>query len=484
MIVRRRFILGAVLLGLVSTLAPTRAVAADFNFKQDTELNRIFETIATLGKFNVVISPQVRAKMTLTLKGVDPLEAMYLVANIHNLKIKKVELKSAGPGAIDTYAIAQPEQIERGFEQGFTRTIRLRYAKAEEVAQVLGKALGKDSGVQFSVDTHKPTNAVIMRGTEEILSKVKTLIDDLDLPVAQVLLDAKVVTVNTNSSRDLGFTWNFGVGKVADGNPGKAPGQGGVVALTEYQRSMPNAQFYDSPSSPKGSDFFKFGDFFRQNFFFNASLNILENKGLVRTLAAPRLLAINGQKAELRIGDKVVFSGGPSQPPEERDTGLVMDVTPRVNKDNFISMEINVEQSAAKFDRPDYPTINRTATKTQVQVRDGEELLVGGLVTENLNDSEQKIPFLGDLPLVKHLFVHKIRQPSSQELVILITPHVVKQVLTATEPTGEVPGGAKGTNGIPEPDIDLDGGLTKGSPTPGPSPTGKGASPDINIDDL
>jgi len=252
--------------------------------------------------------------------------------------------------------------------------------------------------------------------------------------------------------------------------------------LTEYMRPQPNGQFYETPGTAKGASFFKFGDFFRQNLFFNASLQVLESRGLTRTLAAPRLLAINGAQAQLRIGDKIVFSGGPSQPPEERDTGLVMDVTPRINKDNFITMLINVEQSSATFERGDFPTIKRTNTKTEVQVRDGEEILVGGLVTENDPFSETKVPFLGDLPLIKYFFKQISRTPTSRELVILITPHVVKQQVASVDGPSEAPTGKSGGDLGGLDDLDLGGnGTAKAAPSPRPTVAGPSPSPSASI---
>jgi len=479
----RRMVGLALAMGVYLGSSSTCSLASDFNFKVDTDVSKILEVIANLGKFNVIVSPNVRNKMTLNLKGVDPLEAMYLVANIHGLKIKKIDMKGAG-GPYDTYAIAQPDTIEKGFEQGYTKTIRLRYAKAEDVAGVLSKGLGKDVNVNVEKDAR--TNSLILRGTEEILNKVDSLIKELDLPVPQVILDAKVVTIDTSFTRQLGFVWNWGVGKTASADVStKNAGSGQVVAMTEFQRTQANSTYYDSPGTAKGSNLFQFGDFFRQNLFFNSSFAALETSSLTRTLAAPRLLAINGAQAQLRIGDKIVFSGGPSQPPEERDTGLVLDVTPRINKDNFITMVINVEQSTPDFSRGEYPTIKRTNTKTEVQVRDGEEILVGGLVTETDPSSETKVPFLGDLPLIKHLFRQKLRQPTGKELVILITPHVVKMNVAAQEPPASESPTTKGPSGIDDLDA-LDNGKASPAPaSPGPTPKPSASiGPDIDLEGL
>lgn len=484
MTIRRRM-LRVLAWGCLALLMPfaAHATPTDFNFK-DVELANIFQTIAVLGKFNVIIDPQVaRAKMVVSLKQVEPLDALFLVSKIQELKVKRVKWEEGS--TTTTYAIGRPDKIEKSFEQANSRTVQLKYAKAEDVAGILAKGLGKD--VNIGVERDPRTNRLLLKGTEDVLTKVMDLVKDLDLPVPQVLLDSKIVDVQSTYTRNLGFDWSFGVGATAPTKVG-TPASGTVAAITEFLRINPNADAFNQPAAAQGASFFKFGDFFRQNLFFTASLDVLESKGLTRTLAAPRLLAIQGSQAQLNIGDKIVFSGGPSQPPEERDTGLIMEITPRVNSDNFITMAIRVEQSSATFERPDFPTINRTATKTEVQVRDGEEVLVGGLVREVHADTERKVAFLGDLPILKHLFTKKNKNPRTQELVILVTPHVVKQSVTAAVDS-EAPGPRPGGGGLPpagggDPlgggDLDLGGDLGPGptgsaSPRPSPQPSASGA---------
>jgi|GEM_PF-736231 len=428
---RKRLLAVVLILSFAYVLHGTFLRAWNLTIPREQDLSVIFNIIARTGKFNVVLDPKVRTKMTVDLSEVEPLEALYVVANLNNLKVKRLsDVKGKA-----TYAVAPADVIEKGFEQGFTRTRRLRYAKAEEVALIVAKGLGKD--VNIGVEKDARTNSLVLRGTEEILNKVDDLIKELDLPVPQVMIDAKIVKVETTFTRNLGFVWNWGVGKVADGSVSeKTAGSGAIYAVTEYQKLHNDTAYYDSPTTAKGSSMFQFGDFFRSNFYLNSAFNALESSGITRTLASPRLLAINGAQAQLRIGDKVAFSGGPSQPPEERDTGMVMDITPRINKDNFITMDIAVEQSTVVSYRGDYPTINRTNAKTTVQVRDGEEVLVGGLVQESSSPNTTIVPFLGEIPLIKHFFRTKNNSNSSTELVILLTPRVIKQA--AVGDTGEI----------------------------------------------
>ena len=457
-----------------SPLGASRASA--FTLKnRDIDVRDVCQMIARAAKINCVFSKDVRGKIAVELKDVPPLEALKLIAKINKLEVHEVE------GLKNTYAIARGDDIRNNFEQGMNRVYTLSYAKAEEMQGILSKALGKSANLNVEVDAR--TNSLVATGSEEILQKVGELIKKLDKSVPQVLIDTKVVQVESNVLKDLGFNWNWGVG-AASGQVDGSGGSGGLFALTEAVRNNYNQDFYQN--APDGAaPVFRFGDFFRGSMFINATFSALETHSLSRTLASPRLLAINGAQAQLRIGDKVVFTGGPSQPPEERETGIVLDVTPRINADGFITMEISVEQSDAVFQRADFPTIKQTRTKTTVQVKDGEEILVAGLVQEKANETKERIPFLSDIPLIKHLFKRERTAPETKELVLLVTPRVIKQDLPGVIAHGETPGpspsgggGSGGGGGLDDLDLDDDdlglGGGGSGGGTGGGSGGGGG----------
>lgn len=416
---------------VLALFAGSPAVQAYTIKSQAIDIKTLFQAIAREAKVNIILDKGIRGTIPVELVDVDPLEAMRVIAAINKLKVREVQ---AG-GARKTFVVADENVIEAGFDKANSKIFQLSFAKAADMSAILAKGLGKAAKVNVEVDDR--TNSVLVNGTKDVIDKVEILIKELDKPVPQVIIDSKVVQVQTNFARNLGFLWDWGTDASAagraDGVNIQAPGSGNLFAITEFQRKNFNANLFEGGAT--GVNFFSFGDFFRGNFFFDAAFQALETSSIARTLASPRVLAINGAKAELRIGDKVIFSGGPSQPPEERDTGTNLDITPRINKDGFITMDIEVTQSAVSSFQAGFPTINQIRSKTTVQVRDGEEVLVGGLVSEASSPSTQKIPFLGDIPLVKHFFTLKQNNPSSRELVILITPKLVKQ---------QIPGGSVG----------------------------------------
>jgi len=421
---------------------------------REIDVRDVFQAIAREAKINVVFDKDVRGKIAVELKNVPALEALKLIAKINRYNVYEVK------GLKNTFAVAKQDVIDQFFEKGSYKVFVLRYAKADETQAILSKALGKSANINVEVDAR--TNSLVVTGSDEVLQKIGDLIKQLDKSVPQVLIDTKIVQVSSNVSKELGFNWGWGVGDQASGAVEASGGSGGIFGLTEAVRQNYNADYYQE--APLGAPFFQFGDFFRSNLFVNAAFSALEKHSLTRTLASPRLLAVNGAQAQLRIGDKVIFSGGPSHPPEERETGIVLDITPRINADNFITMEISVEQSGAKLESTGFPTITQTRAKTTIQVKDGEEVLIAGLVTEDSVHLKERLPFLSDIPIIKHLFTKEVRQPNTKELVLLVTPRVIRQELPGLG-HGEAPGPAPsgGSGGFDDDlnldDLDLGGGL-------------------------
>ncbi len=407
---------------------------------ENIEVRKLLQLIARAAKINVVFDKNVKGSCAVDLRNVEPLKALELVAKINQLTVRKVE------GMKNTYAIAKKDVIENFFDEGLTEVVVLKYAKASDLKGVISNALGKKASVRVEVDQRN--NALILSGTRGMLDKVKKLVTKLDTVVPQVLIDTKIVQVDSKVSRTLGFQWDWGT----DGETNKV-----LFAFTESTRKILNADSYQDP--PEGAPFFRFGDFFRAPFYFQAMFDAMENASISRNLASPRLLAINGAKATLHIGDKVIY-GNPNsdQPPEEKDVGLTIDVTPRINKDNFITIEVNFKQSKVGGWQGNYPIIAESSAETTVQVQDGEEVLIAGLVQEESNEGEKRVPFLSDLPILKNFFRHKTSTPETKEIVMLITPRVVVQnVGAAVADVGEeLTGGEKTTDDLGDLGLDDD----------------------------
>lgn len=398
------------------------------------DLSTVMSGIAKLTGVNILVEPQAaQRKINVNITSLVPArKAVELIAKLNQLQFKPVDEE----GKI--FVIAQASIIEDQFEKGLTEPVRLSFAQAAKMQGILQKALSKSGNVTIEVDDR--TNTLIITGTRVLIDAALGLIKKLDKPVPQVLIDSKIVSVSTTVLKDIGFNWDWGTGFNGTGDQ-QVNGQGGsgpLLTFTERQRIDYNQDFYQGGAD--GAPVMQFGDFFRGNLFFDAVFRALETNSIARSLASPRVLAVNGAEATLDIKDTFAYTPTAGQDLQRDDAGISLKVTPLINKDGFITMDVEVEQSSVSFEGSE-PLKTETKAVTKVQVRDGEEVLIGGLVTENNTHSEERIPFLSDIPLIKHLFTRKRDNPITQELVILLTPRVIKQAVPGV---GEVASGPIG----------------------------------------
>jgi len=416
----------ALLMGACFAITPAIAEEAKgkpIDLKLDrAPLDLALKSIITVSGMNVVVDSTVQGATTLKLKSVPWEQALDLI-----LKTNDLDKRVFG----NTMVISTKQKIAKNFDQGLTKTYPLRFATANDVQGMLTNLLGQSTQGEFKVHVETRLNAVVITTTEDMFARVEDLLKKIDRPVPQVMLDVKIVEVSSNVEKNLGFDWNWGTGSEATAG---AAGSGNLWAATEYIKRVPNGGEYTGPNAVQnGADLFAFGDFYRQNYFFNAVFDALERTGDSRILSSPRVIAMNGQAASLNIGQELTFSGGTDQQPQSKNAGTIINITPQINNDGFIVLQLSVEKSSPQLRADGFPTIDTTKVETKLQVQDGEEILVGGIVEENETRSTNKIPFLSNLPFIKHLFIKEQTNPSSKEIVILITPKIVKQAIPTTD---------------------------------------------------
>jgi len=409
-----------------SLLAPTMVRAEDnitLDFR-DTDIREIIKMIAQKSGTNIIAEKSVRGNVTVRLTDVYYEEAMNLIAKTNGFAVRKIG---------NTWILADEKKLIDAFEKGLTITKRLQYAKAADVAKIVGQTIKRE----VKVATDDRINAVIVSGGKDILDEVKKLIETIDTPVHQVMMEAKIVEVTSDATKRLGFSWQTGTNGTAqplNNNPT-------VFSTTEYFALNPDASLYQTGFGRPQGELFGLGDFFRDNLLFKATFNALEERKESKILSAPKISAVNGQEANIVVGTKVIYPGGADQPPKEKDTGIKLKVTPRINDDGYITVDAEPEVSFVESwsNGGTYPVIGTRSAKTTVRVRDGEEILIGGLIRDEEQRSGDKIPLLGNIPIVKALFSNKSRVGKSQELIILITPHIIAQSIESAAPTSIVP---------------------------------------------
>ena len=402
-------------------------VKADDNITldfRDTDIRQIIKVIAQQSGTNIIAEKSVRGSVTVKMSDVYYEEAMNLIAKTNGFAVRKIG---------NTWILATEKILADSFEKGLTITKRLQYAKAADVSKIITATVKKD----VKVATDDRINAVIVAGSKDVLEEVKKLIETVDTPVHQVMMEAKIVEVTTSAAKKIGFSWTAGNG----GDNSLTDFESGVAAFStkEYFAANPDSGLYQQQFTGQQGKMFGLGDFYRDSLLFKATIKCLERRSETKILSNPKISAVNGQEANVVVGTKVIYPGGADQPPREKDTGIKLVITPRINDDGYITVDAEPEVSVVEEWHGNYPIIGTRSAKTTVRVRDGEEILVGGMIRDTEGRSNLGIPILNKIPLVKHLFTDKSREGTSQELIILITPHIIAQSIESAAPTSLVP---------------------------------------------
>ncbi|MGM0606955.1 MAG: type II secretion system protein GspD [Candidatus Muiribacteriota bacterium] len=381
----------------------------------DRDIKEVLKGIATAAGVNLITERGVTGNVTLDLKDVYYEKALELIAKTNGYTMRKVD---------NTYIVGEAKRISEGFDVGFNKTFGLQNAKAAEIAGILQNIFqGQDEQIEVTADDR--INTIIVTGSSQVMAQIDDLVATLDVPVPQVMIEAKVVEVTTDNTRNLGMNWGWGSGGEADGT---------IATFSEMFKQQPLGGSYSSQIGDKAPGF-AMGDFFRESSYFEAVLNASASLTDSKILSNPKIIASNGIEAKVQVGDKVIYTGGVNQPPQEKDTGVVLTVVPRINQSDFITLDVEPEVSDAQFVRPgggsqvsDYPVIKRRYAKTTVTVKDGEEILIGGLIQETDDIVESKVPVLGDIPFFRQFFSNKRTTTNASELIILMTPRIIKRV--------------------------------------------------------
>jgi general secretion pathway protein D len=347
---------------------------------------------------------------------------------------------------------------------GNTDVVYLRYAEAEELVSVLmgvGKIKEKDvtgkgaapGHTEFDIQADAATNALVITAPPDIMRSLKRVISQLDVRRAQVLVDAVIAEVSLDTARELGVQWVFnGVGR--EGGEGPV----GLINFTNTGNTI--ADVVNSAASvidggalptPAGNVLFGAGKVERDgDSNYLAILNALASDTNTNILSTPTLVTLDNEEAEIIIGENVPFLTGsftstgagdsatnPFQTIQRQDIGLTLKIKPQINEGNALKLDIEQEVSSiadSVAGASDLITSKR-AIKTSVMVEDGEVVVLGGLIEEQVNESIQKVPLLGDIPLLGLLFQSRGADVTRKNLMVFIHPVIMRDAAVTAEYT-------------------------------------------------
>jgi general secretion pathway protein D len=353
------------------------------------------------------------------------------------------------------------KQLDTPLEStGNTRVIYLHYAKAVDLANVLNgvgksiadekaggakaKAAGSTQGTLLNIQADEATNALVINATPDVIRDLESVIRQLDVRRAQVMVKAVIAEVGADTSMELGVQWGV------DGSASNSP-----VGLVDFNNTISGlaqaAQGLASPPSLNGLTIAA-GEFGSDAFNFAGLLRALGGNSNNNILSTPSLMTLDNEEAEIVVGQTVPFLTGsytstgsgstpdnPFQTIQREDVGLSLKIKPQINEGDAIRMEITQEVSSisgSTVSASDLIT-NKRSVKTTVMVDDGQVLVLGGLIEDQLVESEQKVPLLGDIPVLGWLFRYQKNIKSKKDLMVFIHPRIIRDKSQSSALAGE-----------------------------------------------
>jgi type II secretory pathway component GspD/PulD (secretin) len=382
---------------LLGSLLPVTLFAADKPrvtlSVQDTAIAEVMNMLSQKERLNILLATGVEGKVSLNLYDVELDEAIRAVAR-------------AGGYAVETrggtYFIIKPEDAGTRGTSDITRvkTFHIQYSDPEQVKTIIEKYLSKYGEVTVLADRRM----LVVEDTPDYLRQVSKILKEIDHAPNQIFIEAKILQVTLSDSDVYGINWarlfRYDSGDGAFGVTGlPSPGSGLFFSLL-----TPNIDL---------------------------ALEALETKNRVRSLSSPKLLAVEGQKASVVIGERqgyrvtTTINQVTTESIEFLESGVILDVTPRVDEAGRIMMDIHPEVSVGSVSLTGIPSQNTTEVTTHMLADDGRTLFIGGLIRNNTDESGEGVPVLGSVPILGKLFSSSSRNSSNSEFVVLITPYIV-----------------------------------------------------------
>jgi type IV pilus assembly protein PilQ len=454
----------------VNPLTSAQAAARQERFKfvgeklslnfQDIQVRAVLEIIADVTGLNLVASDTVQGNITLRLDNVPWDQALELV-----LKSKSLDKRLVGNVLLVAPAaeIAERERQEietRNQLQELaplrTEFIRVRYASATDIFELFGSSSdttdSANTGGEGSQSTanilsargtaivDERTNSIILTETEAKITELLALIEKLDVPIRQVLIESRIVIANSDVSKEIGVRW--GASGVSNNGGGLTTAGGSLDSLTAGTNSPANIGALANNNivdlgAPNTAGSLALS-FLGSNVLLGLELSAFESNGTAEIISQPKVITGDKQKATIESGQSI-----PYQTTTDGETSiqfeeavLRLDVTPQITPDNRIIMNLIITQDSVSGESvvsnsSSVPIIDTTELTTQVLVADGQTVVLGGIYQQNKINTIDKVPFFGDIPYFGRLFRRDVSSEEKQELLIFITPRILSDTLIA-----------------------------------------------------
>ena len=429
-------------------------ISLDF---KDGDLQDIFRLFADISGLNVVVNPGVSGKVTLKLTEVPWDQALDLILKTNGLGytlednvIRIAKLSDLQKEEQERRKLAEEKALAGDL---LVQNFRLSYAKAKDLEPTVKKVALSPRG---QIITDDRTNTMIITDLAVNLEKTRGLIADLDRATPQVEIEARIVVTSRTFLQQYGIQWGFlnqqtaafgnttslafpnsivlngaptgnGTGGLPANQNGSLSSEGGIGPATRgYAVNLPASAFNSAIGISLGN--------ILGNFSIDAALTALENSGRSRTLSTPKVTTQNNQPAEIKQGVQIPIQTIANNTVTVifKDAVLTLKVTPQITEAGTVILTLEVENNSPDFSRQigtgatAVPPINTQSAKTIVLVRDGATAVIGGIYQSTEENARNQTPWLGNLPILGYLFRNRTLRTANQELMIFVTPRIIK----------------------------------------------------------
>ena len=415
---------------------------------QSIEVRAVLQLIADFTELNLVASDSVTGSITLRLQNVPWDQALDLVLKTRGLDSRQIgNVLMVAPA--QEIAERERQEIEANKQLAElaplqSEFIRIRYAKATDVVGLFeagseeGGSLISERG---SVVVDERTNSIVVTDTAAKLAEIRDLIEKVDIPIRQVMIEARIVIASSNIDEQLGIRWGGGYLNVSGDKFTSIAGD--TASATNLNSQLIGGGQVDMPSAPfvdlgvaEATSGFAVG-FTSTDLFLTAELSALEASGEGEVVSQPKVITGDKQKASIKSGTEIPYQEGAASGATTtafKEAVLKLDVTPNITPDDRILLDLVVNQDSVGDLVPSgngglIPTIDTTELMTQVLVGNGETVVLGGVFKNEELVKVEKVPLLGDIPYLGNLFKSTANSQQKTETLIFITPRILSEAL-------------------------------------------------------
>lgn len=410
---------------------------------QDIPVRNVLQLIADYNQFNLVVSDSVTGNLTLRLDGVPWQQVLDIILQVKGLD-KRVDgsvILVAPKEELDLREKQQLEKARLAEELGDLQSdiIKVHFAKASDIAEMIGGSGAVNMlSERGSISIDERTNALLIRELPENIKVIREIIASLDIPVKQVQIEARIVTVNEGNLDELGIRWGMSSKNGSHTVGGSIEGNMNTIGLyepedgTEGINNFLNVNLGATAANASSIAFqvAKLGS----GTLLDLELSAMQRESKAEIISSPRLITTNKKPAYIEQGTEIPYlesSSSGATTVAFKKAVLSLKVTPQITPDNRLVLDLSVTQDrpgdVVKTGTGEAVAINTQRIGTQVLVNNGETVVLGGIFQHSLTNTIDKVPLLGDLPFLGALFRRSYQQLGKSELLIFVTPKVVIQ---------------------------------------------------------